>query len=165
MVLSSLSRWPCFYFMGENWSYPTWASSPSNFLNSNLIVSKYSFHFIPTQRNYLPSSWIIAKLLHQLISFAFILNFSLSSMSHKCSHSAQVVSTLKDYLPLSFFSVSLDFHDSIFYFSFSISECSFISPFYILLALLPKYNISQHLSLLFLGSFHFLFGYFILCVQ
>lgn len=141
-------------FMGEKLKV-----SNMSFPNSSLIVSKQSFPFFYSNSEKLASFF----LNHQLISFAFILNFSLSAVSHKSSHSAQAASPLKGDLPLSIFLFHLAFM-TISYFSISVSECSFTGPA-ILLPLVPKYNFPQHVSLLFICPSHFLRGYLTPCVQ
>lgn len=59
--------------------------------------------FIPVQRKESSSFFLNPHrtMLHRLISFAFIVNFCPSAISHKPSSLALVVSTLEDYLPLS----------------------------------------------------------------
>lgn len=59
--------------------------------------------FIPVERKESFSFFLNPHrtMLHQLIFFAFILNFCPSAISHKPSSLALVVSTLEDYLPLS----------------------------------------------------------------
>lgn len=151
---------------GKNWSYPTWASPTSNFPNSNLIVLKYSFPFFYSNSKKLSSFFLNHRKTASSINF-LCFHLELLPISYVPQTSTLSSSGLysKRLPSLELLSVSLGFHDSISYFSISISECSFIGPFYILLPLVPKYNIPQHLSLLFICSFHFLLGYLIPCFQ
>lgn len=99
--------------------------------------------FTPSPRNY-PPPWIITKLLHQLISSTFILNFSLSIRHVPQTFTLSSRGPCSKRLPpleLLFCSTWLSWqHFLVFHFS----ECSFIDPFYTLLLLAPKYSIPQH---------------------
>lgn len=100
--------------------------------------------FIPVQRKESSSFFLNPHrtMLHQLIFFAFILNFCPSAISHKPSSLALVVSTLEDYLPLSclFYSMWL-LRKYLLVFPLSLNVPSLATPIYSSL-LLPNIRYS-----------------------